>query len=260
MDVRPAPPTNIGGNENIPEYVNDKRNDLQSLRSELSESRQAVVEGLDVDATPAERRAAMAEWQSANADLIAAADALSSEIRDAIRENRPDTGEDAAQRRQVPEAVASSQELRNELQSGLAADHTALTQDLREQGKTPEEIAAAVAVWREQNSAIIAEIEGLNEEIAEWAQTNRPDRPTRPETPEEADRRAEFQQNARELGEARKELGQDMRGAANPEERQAMMEEFRQDQREKMEEQKELRRQQRAGGQSDAGTSRRPGE
>jgi hypothetical protein len=142
----------------------------------------------------------------------------------------------------------------------LPTGHSALTQQLREEGATPEEIAAAVAVWREENSATISEIQDLNQDLAVWAQTNRPDRPERPETPEEADRRAEFLQNARELGDARKGLSEDMRGASNPEDRQAMMEEFRQNQREKMEEQKEIRRQQRVSGESDATGSRRPGE
>jgi hypothetical protein len=262
-DDRPSDPARIGGGGQVPEELREMRGDLQDLRSEIRDSRQAVLTGLDPEATPAERRAALADWQAANADRIAEAELLAETLRAAIQENRPGERPDRPERPErpnVPEEIAEKQAERNSLQSQLAEARAALIAQLRAEGADADAVAAAMATLREENADLIAQIQGLGQEISTWAQSQRPDRGVRPQNTEMDERRAEFAQNAREMREARANLGQQMRGPMDPEERQALIEEFRQNQRELMEEQKELRRQQRSGGGDDLGGDRRPGE
>lgn len=261
-DERPPNHARLGEGGQVPEEIREMRGDLQQLRDEIRESRQAALAGLGTDATPAQRRAALAEWQSANADRIAAAEALAASIREAIQENRPVRPErpERPQRPNVPSEIAEKQAERNSLQNQLAEARAALIAELRAEGADADAIADAMAAWREENADLIAQVQGLGQEIAAWAQSQRPERGERPGNPEMDQRRAEFAQNARDMREARANLGQQMRGPMDPEERQALIEEFRQNQRELMEEQKELRRQQRVGGGDNLGGDRRPGE
>lgn len=259
-EERPSDSMRPGIDSYIPEGLLNMRGDLQNLRSDIRESRQAVLSDLGLDATLEERHAAMTAWQSANADRIAEAEALAASIRANIMENRPGNRVDRPERPNVPEDIAEKQAERSSLQGQLAEARSALIAELRAEGADAEAIGAAMAGWREDNADLIEQVQGLGQDIAAWAQAQRAERGGRPENAQMDQRRAEFAKNASDMREARASLGQQMRGPMDPEERQALIEEFRQNQRELMEEQKELRRQQRIGGGDDLGGDRRPGD
>lgn len=109
----------------IPEEILALRTELRERRVALAQSRREAILTLGEDPTDEEIRAAIEAWRTENADEIAAVRALSQEIRDWFRENRPhrqgafDTPRMEQRRGEFRENVramhASRQELRNQL-------------------------------------------------------------------------------------------------------------------------------------------------
>lgn len=72
----------------VPEWIQEKRTELRTLRQQLADSRRAAILALE-DPTDAEIRAAIEAWRSENEAQIAATRALAEEIRTWFQENRP---------------------------------------------------------------------------------------------------------------------------------------------------------------------------
>lgn len=110
----------------VPEEIVALREDLVEQRQDLAESRRAAIEALGEDPTDEEIREAIADWRDLNADAIADAQALSQELREWFRENRPDRPgaafapgmalRRAAFRENVREMRQNRMQLRNRLQ------------------------------------------------------------------------------------------------------------------------------------------------
>ena len=72
----------------IPAWIQEKREELRTLRQQLAESRREAILALE-DPTDEEIRAAIEAWRAENADLIAQTRALAEEVRAWFQENRP---------------------------------------------------------------------------------------------------------------------------------------------------------------------------
>ncbi|NBD39171.1 MAG: hypothetical protein GVY10_11445 [Verrucomicrobia bacterium] len=237
----------------IPEEILDLHAEVKMLRDELRESRRAVLEELGDEATRDEIAAALSAWRDDNMTTIEEMRALTEELRDAIRENRPGPGGF-----EIPDEVV---ELRGELQEqrkALAESRRAVVEALGEDA-TDEEIRAAIEQWREDNADAIAETRALAEEIRTWFRENRPERPGGGPPAHVLQRRAAFKDNAKQIRQNRQEMAKKLRAAGNnKEERKQIVQQFREEQRQLIRERKELKRQQRQD-QVGAGGDRRPG-
>lgn len=238
----------------IPEEILDLHAEVKMLRDELRESREAVLEALGDDATRDEIANALSAWRDDNMTTIEEMRALTEELRDAIRENRPGPGPGGFE---IPDEVV---ELRGELQEqrkALAESRRAVVEALGEDA-TDEEIRAAIEQWREDNADAIAETRALAEEIRTWFRENRPERPGGGPPAHVLQRRAAFKDNARDIRQNRRRMATALRNAENEQQRKEIVQQFREEQRQLIRERKELKRQERQD-QVGAGGDRRPG-
>jgi post-segregation antitoxin (ccd killing protein) len=254
-DVPPPPPDIIPpdvGNE-IPEEIVLLHQEVKALRDALRDSRQAVLEGLDEDATREERMEALETWRTENSEQIEEVRSLSEELRALVRENRPN-----GPWVDVPEEIVALREQLHAQRQVLAESRQQVIAGLGE-NPTDEEVRAAIEAWRETNADAIAEAQNLAEQLREWFRANRPDRPGAAFSPGMALRREAFRNNIREMQQNRMQLRTQLQ---NPDltdpERQQIMATFREQQRELMQERKSLKRQQRIS-QGGVGGDRRPG-
>jgi DNA repair exonuclease SbcCD ATPase subunit len=255
VDVPPSPPdiTPPEFGADIPEEIVLLHGEVKALRDALRDSRQAALQSLGEDATREERMEALQNWRAENSTEIEDVRELSEELRELIRENRPD-----GPWVDVPEEIVA---LREELQTQRQALAESRQSEIAALGENPtdEEVRAAIEAWRLANADAIAEAQGLAEQLREWFRENRPDRPGAAFTPGMALRRAAFRENVREMRQNRMQLRNQLQ---NPDlsdpERQQIMATFREQQRELMQERKSLKRQQRIS-QGGVGGDRRPG-
>ena len=105
----------------IPAWIQEKRDELRTLRQQLAESRRAAILALE-DPTDAEIRAAIEAWRAENVDLIAQTRALAEEIRTWFQENRPfrpapggDYEGMTQRRKQFRQNIQSMRQLREQL-------------------------------------------------------------------------------------------------------------------------------------------------
>ena len=237
----------------IPEEILDLHAEVKMLRDEIRESRQAVIEELGDDTTRDEIAAALSAWRDNNSSTIEEMRALATELRDAIRENRPGPGGF-----EVPEEVVSLRKELQEKRGALAESRRAVVEALGEEA-TDAEIRSAIAQWREDNAEAIAQSRSLSAETRTWFRANRPERPGNGGPPAHVlQRRAAFKDNARNIARNRQQMAGQLRNAENEEERKQIVQKFREEQRQLIRERRELKRQERQD-QVGAGGDRRPG-
>jgi hypothetical protein len=240
------------GNE-IPEEIVLLHGEVKAMRDSLRESRRAALQDLGEEATREERMAALDDWRAENSEEIEEVRSLSGELRDLIRENRPD-----GPWMDVPEEILALREELKVQRQALAESRREVMAGLGED-PTDEEVREALEGWREANADAIEEAKGLSDELREWFRANRPDRPGAAITPRMALRRAAFRENVREMRQNRIALRNELQNPdLTEEERQEIMATFREQQRELMRERKALKRKQRIN-QGGVGGDRRPG-
>lgn len=235
---------------------------IAELRATVAELQRAVADSRAVlmrslyDATDAERQAALENWYTENAALLASLRVHQQELGDLLRDGvgRPLPID-------VPDEIKAKQELLAESRELLHAARTDLLSSLGEDA-TDEEIRAALADWRAANQDAIDNVQALAAEIRDWFRAQRPEpamRPDRPVDPQLQERRAAFRENAQAIRENRRALADQMSDPdLTAEERQAIIEAFRAEQREIMQERVDMRRQAREARTGEGG-DRRPG-
>jgi hypothetical protein len=237
----------------MPEEVVALHEEVRMLRDAIRDSREAALAALGDDATVEERIVAMTLWREDNAASIEEMRALSQELWELIRENRPD-----GRWAEIPEVILA---LREELKDSRIALAESRRDAILALGENPtdEAVREAIDAWREANVDALADAQALAMELRDWFRENRPERPVRPNTPGMAQRRAEFRDNVAAMRQNRRELaGQMANPELTPEQRQELIQAFREDQRELLQERKALKRQERID-QGGVGGDRRPG-
>jgi hypothetical protein len=244
-------PPEIGAD--VPEEIVLLHGEVKALRDSLRDSRNAALQGLGDEATSQERMHIMNQWREEHREQIGDVRELSQELRELIRESRPD-----GPWVDVPEEiVALREELQTQRQELADSRQTAIA--ALGADPTDEAVRAAIEGWRGANEDAIAEAQGLAEELRQWFRDNRPERPGAAFTPGMALRREAFRNNIREMQQNRMQLrNQLQKPDLSDTDRQQIMANFREQQRELMQERKSLKRQQRIS-QGGVGGDRRPG-
>lgn len=135
----------------VPEFIAAQRTELIALRTELAESRAGVIAELGPNATVEDIRSAIAEWHIDNADAIAAMRALSQELANWMRSNRPVREDRAGPSAEVMER---RQALQQDAQT-LRRERQQLRQDLAT--ATPEEREAIIRAFQQQQRELMQE-------------------------------------------------------------------------------------------------------
>jgi hypothetical protein len=140
----------------VPEEIQEKREDLRESRQLLAESRRQVILGLGENPADEDVAAALEAWKSENADSIEATKALSQEIRDWFRENRPPRpmrgrGDEVSQRR-------------NDFQQNrqaLRENRRALAEQMQDPNLTEEDRQALIESFREEQRDLLMQRKNL---------------------------------------------------------------------------------------------------
>ena len=200
----------------VPEEIQVLRTEMETLRATLRESRQTLLQQMEQEgATYEEKVQALAQWREDNSEQIAEMQQLANQLREMIRELRPDPLEIPADVQQVREQVRV-------LRQELAQSRRQAILDLED--PTDEEIRAAIEAWREQNQVKIQQVQELAAQIRNWFREHRPDRPPPDVTGEMTQRRAQFRNNIQEMRQLRHQL---MDPELTPEEHDALREQQR---------------------------------
>lgn len=146
QENRPADPNR----PEISEETLQAREALKSRREALADSRREAILGLGENPTDEAVRAAIEAWRTANADEIAAVEALAAELRDSFRGMRPDRPgmhQDAgmmARREGFKENAEAMRQNRQELR-----------QQMQDPNLTPEERRALMQQFRDEQKDVL---------------------------------------------------------------------------------------------------------
>jgi len=151
-EYRPERPDAPGMN---PEVIALREN-LETLRTTLQESRDAALAVLGEDATEEEIETAIAEWREANADQIAAVESARDELKTWFKENRPDRpGRGISAKMKERQAAFRAQAMQ------LKEARQALREQLSNPDLTEEERQAIIEEHREEHRTMMQEIKEL---------------------------------------------------------------------------------------------------
>lgn len=152
---------------------------FREAQQELVQERRALAESLR-DLTAEERRQAIEEYQAQNADRIALHRALSEQIREQMKDARPNRPVAES----IPETLPGRPEVAPDVQSlinnfrdardGLIEERRARLAELKD--ATDEERAAALAELREQNAELVEQQKAMARQIRDEVQAGREDR------------------------------------------------------------------------------------
>ena len=113
----------------VPEYIQEKRDAMRTLRQQLAESRAAAIAAVE-DPTEENVRAALEQWRIANEGTFTQIRTLAQEVRQWFRDNRP--------HRQGPVVTAEMTQRRQQFQANIQ-EASQIRQRLRDGDCTEEE-------------------------------------------------------------------------------------------------------------------------
>ena len=140
----------------VPEAIQNARAEADALQKALAESRKALVDSFDEDATVEDKRAAYEAWRAANADDLAALDQLRTEVRTWMQDNRPVRAKRAGMKMDTRQRLQAFRE--------SAAEMRQSREQLREQlagATTSEERQALIRSYREEQRLLMQERKNL---------------------------------------------------------------------------------------------------
>lgn len=222
------------------DWVEDLRTDLAALRASLQQSQDAMLEGIDPDLSLEEKRRIVTEWHAANADKIAEAQRLHTEIQNALRQGSasvPDRASGSPADTEMPDEIEHAQRELERRQEELAQSRLEALRFVTD----PDEVREKLTEWRREQGGLIERIQRLNSQVAAWVRDQHSGTANGAE-PSELE--AALAENAAEIRAIRNEVADTMRETTNSDERRETLRALREEQRALIERHQELRQQQ----------------